>query len=135
MYKNILVPVLFDEKHNNQMSFQVARALADDNAKFTVAHVVEAIPNFVRMEMPTDLLEKKHDELKRLLADAAKALPGAVPELISGHAGKAILNYADENEIDCIVLASHRPGFEDLLIGSTASRVVRHAKCAVHVVR
>jgi nucleotide-binding universal stress UspA family protein len=135
MYKNILVPVLFDEEHDNQKSYQVARALADDDAKFTVAHVVEAIPNFVRLEMPTDVLEARHDKIKKMLGDAAKGLPGAVPELISGHAGNAILNYANENEIDCIVLASHRPGFEDLLLGSTASRVVRHAKCAVHVIR
>ena len=135
MYKNILVPVLFDDEHNSQMSYEVARALADDGAKFTVAHVVEAIPSFVRAEMPIGLLKTKRDELKQMLAQAAKALPGAVPELISGHAGSAILNYASENEIDCIVLASHKPGFENLFLGSTASRVVRHAKCSVHVIR
>ena len=135
MYRNILVPVLFDERHDNEMSYLAARTLADENAKFTVVHVVESIPNFVRLEMPTDLIEARRDELKKMLANAAKALPGAVPEMISGHAGNAIVNYADENEIDCIVLSSHRPGFEDLLLGSTASRVVRHANCSVHVVR
>jgi nucleotide-binding universal stress UspA family protein len=33
------------------------------------------------------------------------------------------------------VIASHRPGMADLLIGSTAAQVVRHAPCAVHVLR
>jgi universal stress protein F len=33
------------------------------------------------------------------------------------------------------VIASHRPGIQDYFLGSTASRVVRHANCTVHVMR
>jgi nucleotide-binding universal stress UspA family protein len=45
------------------------------------------------------------------------------------------VKYASENGYDCIVIASHVPGFENIFLGSTADRVVRHAKCAVHVIR
>ncbi|WP_170501927.1 universal stress protein, partial [Ruegeria atlantica] len=37
--------------------------------------------------------------------------------------------------IDCIVLASHKPGMKDFFLGSTAALVVRHARCSVHVLR
>jgi universal stress protein F len=81
------------------------------------------------------LLEKTRHEIEKSLVQSAKALPGAVPMLTSGHAGRAIVDYASENNIDCIVMTSHKPGVEDLFLGSTAARVVRHAKCSVHVIR
>jgi nucleotide-binding universal stress UspA family protein len=36
---------------------------------------------------------------------------------------------------DLIVLAAHRPELKDYLLGPNASRVVRHAKCSVYVIR
>jgi universal stress protein F len=135
MYSNILVPVLFDEGHDAQASYLVARALADEGAKFTVVHVREEIPSYITSIIPSEVLEKTHHEIEKSLVQSAKALPGAVPMLTSGHAGRAIVDYASENNIDCIVMASHKPGVEDLFLGSTAARVVRHAKCSVHVIR
>lgn len=135
MYKNILVPVLFDEEHDTQASFLVARALAGEGAKFTVVHVLETIPNYVTSEIPKEVLARTRHEAEKSLTQSAKALPGATSAIISGNSGRAIVDYADENDIDCIVLASHRPGFGDIFLGSTASRVVRHAKCSVHVIR
>lgn len=135
MYKNILVPVLFDENHDTQASFLVARALADEGAKFTVVHVLETIPNYVTTEIPGEVIDQARQEVQKSLTQSARALPNAVPMLISGNPGRSIVDYADENNIDCIILASHRPGFGDFFLGSTASRVVRHAKCSVHVIR
>lgn len=135
MYTNILVPVLFDEHRDTQASYLTARALASEGAKFTVVHVLETIPSYVTAEIPNELLATTREKVEKLLFQSAKALPGAVPKLISGHAGRAIVDYASENGIDCIVMASHRPGFGDFFLGSTASNVVRHAKCSVHVIR
>jgi universal stress protein F len=135
MYKNILVPVLFDEGHDAQASYLVARALADEGAKFTVVHVREEIPSYLTFQIPSEFIEKTHHEVEKSLVQSAKALPGAVPMLISGHAGRAIVDFASKNNIDCIVMASHKLGVEDLFLGSTAARVVRHAKCSVHVIR
>ena len=135
MYKNILVPVLFDEGHDTQGSYLVARALADEGAKFTVIHVLEAIPAYVTSEISSEVLAGTRRDVEKLLIQSARALPGAVTKLTTGHVGRTILDYARENDIDCIVIASHRPGIEDFFLGSTASRVVRHAKCSVHVIR
>ena len=38
-------------------------------------------------------------------------------------------------QADLIIIASHKPGFQDYFLGSTAAKVVRHAPCSVLVVR
>ncbi len=135
MYKNILIPIVFDDRHDTQASFLAARALADDGAAFTVIHVMEIIPPYVAYEVPADLLAETRQGVEKQLKEAARALPGAKHELISGHAGREIVEYARKMGADCIVVASHVPGFEDIFLGSTADRVVRHAPCSVHVLR
>jgi nucleotide-binding universal stress UspA family protein len=55
--------------------------------------------------------------------------------MLKGHIGRTIADYAAEAAVDCIVIGSHRPGLTDYFLGSTAARVVRHAPCAVHVLR
>jgi nucleotide-binding universal stress UspA family protein len=42
---------------------------------------------------------------------------------------------AEEKGADLIIIASHRPGLKDYFLGSTAAKVVRHAKCSVLVIR
>ena len=134
MYKNILVPVLFDEGHDSTASYAAARALAGKDTKFTVLHVLETIPTYAMLEIPTQMLEDSRAAVEASLAKAAKEL-GGKPALITGYPGRAIVDYATENDIDCIVMASHKLGFSDIFLGSTAAKVVRHAKCSVHVIR
>lgn len=135
MYKNILVPVVLDENHDAQGSFLIAKAFAAQGAHFTILHVIEAIPGFVAAQIPADVLAATRGEVDKHLAQLAKALPQATTALVSGHAGRTIVDYASKHDIDCIVLASHQPGLENFFLGSTADRVVRHAKCSVHVIR
>jgi hypothetical protein len=46
-----------------------------------------------------------------------------------------ILEAAEEAEADLIVVGSHRPAMKDYLLGTNASRVMRHARCSVLVAR
>ncbi len=135
MYKNILVPVLFDEGHDFQAAVDAARALGSEGASFTVLHVLEDIPQFAMVEIGDAVLAGQRRLVKEKLATSAKLLEGAKPVLIHGHAGRGIVDYATENGVDCIVMASHQMGLSDYFLGSTASKVVRHAKCSVHVIR
>jgi nucleotide-binding universal stress UspA family protein len=135
MYKNILIPVVLDNGADVQASYSVAQTLADDGAKFTVMHVLEQIQGFVAIDIPAEALAKADRAAETALAESAKALPDAATALLRGHPGTTIVNYASENGIDCIVIASHKPGIEDFFLGSTAARVVRHASCSVHVIR
>ena len=135
MYKNILIPVLLDDRRDTQQSYDVARALADEGAKFTVLHLMEPIPSYAATHLSTQILDSSRQEVERALEKSAEALPGASTVLASGHAGRFTVDYASKHDIDCIVIASHVPNVGNLFLGSTADRVVRHAKCAVHVIR
>ena len=135
MYKHILVPVLFDEGHDRKASINAAKVLADDGAVITLIHVIEDIPAFVASHIPTDVMDDGRRKLQELLDEAAKAIPGAKTALVKGHAGISILEYAGKHGVDCIVVASHKPGLSNYFLGSTADRIVRHARCAVHVIR
>ena len=135
MYSNILVPVSFDEGRDVSGAIEVAQALAADGAKITLLHVMEHIPAYAISYMPRDYLLESRKAIDKELADMVEDIPGGASEVIEGHAGRTILDWAGEHDVDCIVIASHRPGMQDLLLGSTASMVVRHAACAVHVIR
>ena len=136
MYNTILVPI--DPSHKERIGpmLETAKLLADGNTKIILATVVEDIPAYVAAQIPPDVLKKSEVEaLNGLNAIAKNDGLEAETEIRRGHAGNTILDIADEKEVDVIVIASHKPGWEDYLIGSTAARVVRHAKCAVHVLR
>lgn len=135
MYKNILIPVVFGDGHDTQASFMAAKALADAGANFTILHVMETMPGHLAGQIPESALENTHKEITKGLKEMAGGLPNSKPVLITGHAGRTITDYAEQNDVDCIVMASHRPGLVNYLLGSTADRVVRHAACSVHVIR
>lgn len=57
-------------------------------------------------------------------------------ELAAGEPAKTIVRYADEHEVDEIVIGSHgRDGVARVLLGSVAESVVRRAPVPVTVVR
>ena len=135
MYKNILVPIAMDHSRDTGTALEIARSLAADGASITALTILEDVPVHVTAYLP-------EDHGKTLLAEAETALKaelGGVKDvktvIARGNPGRKITDFAAENDIDCIVIASHRPGLQDYFLGSTASRVVRHAPCSVHVVR
>lgn len=135
MYKHILVPVSFDEEEKTENALKLTELLGADNAKVTLLHVMERVPVYAISYIPDDYLTESRAAIEKDLADRAAKVPNASSAVIEGHAGSGILEWADENGVDCIVVASHRPGVQDYFLGGTATHVVRHAKCSVHVVR
>lgn len=135
MYKNIAVPVSFDEDKDVASAIGVAKALADDGARITFLHVVENVPSYVVDLIPQTTIEARREEIDTRMKALTAGVENAASTVVHGSAGRAITQWAGENDADCIVIASHRPVFSDMLLGSTAAWVVRHADCAVHVVR
>lgn len=135
MYSNILVPIALDNEGDRVANaIAVAKALATDSARITLLHVIEAMPSYAISYISADILTATRkgveSEMTRLAADI-----GAHSVVIDGHSGRSILDYSEAQNIDLIVVASHRPGMQTLLLGSTATHVVRHAQCSVHVLR
>ncbi|WP_136439680.1 universal stress protein [Pacificoceanicola onchidii] len=137
MYTNILVPIAFDEGSDEKVKAALALAgrLAEEGAKITLLHVMEKVPGYAVSYLPADYTAQSRAAIASELNDLASAIPGGEGLVIEGHSGRTILDWAEENGSDLIVISSHRPGMQDLLLGSTATQVVRHASCAVHVLR
>ncbi|MFW2541330.1 universal stress protein [Primorskyibacter sp. 2E107] len=137
MYKSILVPIAFEAEGNEKAiaALAIARALAGADARITLIHVMEKVPSYAINYLPADFSAQSRLAIESELTSLAKGVPGAVTEVVDGHSGRTILEWAEEKGADLIVIASHQPGMQDLLLGSTATQIVRHARCAVHVLR
>ena len=135
MYHNILVPISFDAERDTSAPLKLAQLLATPEAKITLLHVVEHIPAYAVTYMPAGFLAETRAAIQSEIDEMAAGLPNATGIVVEGHSGRTILDWASDNAPDLIIIASHRPEFQDMILGSTAAHVVRHAKCAVHVVR
>jgi nucleotide-binding universal stress UspA family protein len=135
MYKHILVPVAPDHPPNSGRAIEIAQSLLDEEGRITAITVVEAIPAYVSQQIPLDIMEGNREALEAGLKAELGGVKGVSTLVVTGHAATTILDQAETLGADCIVIASHRPGLIDYFLGSTAGRVVRHAKCAVHVLR
>ena len=136
MYKTIIVPIdLFSAEQSKPM-IDVAAKLADKGAKIILVNVVEDVPATVAAQLPASVHQQIIDNAKgELKAMANTAVIKAEAVIRTGYPPTAIIELAEEKDADLIIVASHRPDWHDYLLGSTAARVVRHAKCSVLVVR
>lgn len=136
MYKSILVPIDLAHSEVGQAMISRAVALSDDNAKITLLHVIGDIPAYAQSYLPEGQLQQNLEETQKALqavADSASVDADVVVRY--GSPSPVILDEAEERNNDLIIIASHHPGIKDYLMGSTASRVVRHADCSVLINR
>ena len=138
MYRGILIAVDLDEPSSWSKALPAAVALANANgARLTLGTVLTDAS--VRLEAQwsvtayREFVEIAQARLHGLARDCGYAQPGIL--VGRGAVGSGILDMAREIDADLIVLASHRPGAKDYLIGANAVHVVRHAPCSVLVVR
>lgn len=134
MYKKILVLMALDHKLS-PTTIAIAQQLASNDAEIIALHVYEAPPSAAAVHLQDSHVKAGVEQARQLLNEKISGFDGIKPELITGHTYRTIVQYARDNEIDCIVMGSHNPSLSDYLLGSTAARVVRHAPCAVHVHR
>lgn len=135
MYKNIVIPVSFDDDRDTAGAIEVAKCLSDPGARITFLHVAETVPTYVADHIPPETFLARADEARKRLKNLTDGMENAHGVAVDGPSGRMITKWAHENDADCIVIASHRPAMSDILLGSTAAWVVRHANCPVHVVR
>ncbi len=135
MYAHLLVTVAYDKGHDAGPALEIAQALAAAGARITLIHVMEAAPVFTLDYLPEGWREEMRAAIEADLATLAAGLEQGDVIVTEGDASAEILEAARAGGVDCIVIASHRPGTKGLHLGSTASKVVGRAQCAVHVAR
>ena len=136
MFNTILVPIDMAHVAEGKATIDVAVKQAEAGTKIILLNVDEDIPTWAAVELPANLIDKSlqaaRDELQAI-ANASDIPMEA--EVRTGHSYKTILDVADEKQADLIIIASHQPGLQDYFLGSTAAKVVRHAKCSVLIIR
>ena len=135
MYSNILIPVAFGEGRDHAQAEAVARHLSSEGARITLVHVMEQLPVYAAEYIPTGVVAGSRDKVAARLQVMAADIPNGQSAVIEGATGRGITDYAEAHGVDLIVMPSHRPVLSDILLGSTAAWVTRHAHCAVHVIR
>lgn len=136
MYKKIIVPVDMGQLEKGEKILAKAQALLDEGGKIVLVNVVETVPSYLTVDLPVDFIDVSvKDAQDKLAALDAKFSAAAKQVVRVGSPAREIMDIAEKEGADLIIIASHRPDFTNYLIGATADRVVRHAKCSVLVDR
>ncbi len=140
MIKKILVPVDLEHSATHGEILRVASMIANsEGARVVLMTVVEPMPVEVSQFLPRryekQLAQSSTTELEKL-AGRMDVSSGSVDTTTRfGSVYREILSYAETIGADLIVMGSHEPSVGDYLLGSNASRVVRHSTCSVHIIR
>ncbi|WP_458524757.1 universal stress protein [Onishia taeanensis] len=138
-YRHILVAV--DLTKDSHKVLERALPIADRNqAKLSIMHTLEPLGFAYGGDIPMDLTsiqDQLDDHAKQRLAEIADPHQVAKEDqhVVVGMPDTEIHRFAEEHDVDLIVVGSHgRHGFA-LLLGSTSTGVLHGAKCDVLAVR
>ncbi len=140
---HILVPIDFSEHSKGALKYAIPFA-QQFKASLDLIYVVEptiypADFSFGQIGFPNveeELRARGSDELGKLITKEIAGKVNARKVVRTGKPFYEINQYAQEEGVDLIVIATHgHSGMEHILFGSTAEKVVRKAPCPVLVVR
>lgn len=139
MPSTIVVPL--DKSELSESALPVARAFArDSGASITLLTVVDVSSEFSAWMMDSSGSEDFEQEKRTAAAyldQVAERQDGLTVEkvVLSGRPEKEILEYLDQVPDPLVVMSSHgRSGFNRLVVGSVAGRIVHSATCPIVVV-
>lgn len=140
--KKILCAVDFSEMSPQVASY--AKALAEGlKAQIVLIYVAPSLNQYVGFHVPPNSIESFVGEIvsgaeKAMDAFIDEQFPGMEVEgrVATGYAAEEILNAAEREKADLIVMGTHgRKGIDRILFGSVAEKVVKSAAVAVLTLR
>ncbi|SFJ65727.1 universal stress protein [Planctomicrobium piriforme] len=133
----VVVPVDFSKESENAL--RVAVELTGDVRKLRLLHVMTPLDAISPAAVWGEFSETARQSAVRDFAKeflSAQGVGDAVFDLRYGNHGLEITDYAKEQKADLIIVSSHGyHGLKRLLLGSVAEAILRHAHCAVLVLR
>jgi len=134
MLKTILAPTDFSDLSANGVRYacQLARDMGAELIIFNVAVLDES--NAIDKRQMERHKKRLGEFIAEKVADAGTGLK-IRPVVVGGQPFGAIVDCADNEHIDLIVMSSHgRSGLSRMLIGSVTDKILRGAPCPVLVV-
>lgn len=141
MYKSILLSI--DLNHEKSWEHALPAALDLTKCLGAELHLVTIVPRIGMSIVGTFLPEDfEKQALQKAGADLHDFAVKHIPEGVRGKSHVAhgvvreeILKAADTLKCDLIIMAPHRRGLQNMLVGPNTEYVTRHAKQSVLVVR
>ena len=134
--KRILCPIDFSEF--NHAANEYASMLAESTGA-QIIYMFTFLPDVYQIPpafFDADKIEKEHIEQMKEFIKPTNPEVEASYVLEFGVAAEQIVNYANENNIDLVVMGTHgRTGLRRALMGSVAEAVVRRAECPVLAIK
>jgi len=140
---HILCPVDFSRTSTAAMA-QAGMLAQRFGADLTVLHVVYDpldvtclhIPHPPQEQLRDELIREAERTLQAQVSRRLRSLPRAKTAVALGSPFREIIRYAQEHQVDLIVMGTQGlSGLNHLIMGSTAERVVRMAPCPVLTIR
>jgi universal stress protein F len=136
MYDRVIVAIDIAQLDKGERILRTASRLVTAAGRIRVVNVVEELPAYIVSDLSVDMVvdarRNADEQLKSLCA--GMGVPADI-EIRQGAPAREILAASEDWQADLIIVASHVPDFSNYLIGATADRVVRHARCSVLIDR
>lgn len=143
MVEHVLIP--YDDSEQSRTALEHALSQYPET-RLTALYVID--PSAAAFDAPMtagpvaaeDWYEDAETDAEERLAEAASLAEARGRQVETEHTvgrpADAVVSYAEDHDVDGIVLGSHgRSGLSRVLLGSVAETVVRRAPCPVTVVR
>lgn len=139
--------VAYDGSENSKRALEKAKSLAEQNKEIQI-HILTAWEVPIDMHnydvnstgMHSDIIEAHKANAQVKLDDAvgvmAELKDRCQSKIIQGQPAHTIIQYAEDNNIDLIVIGSRGlSGIKKLFLGSVSHHVVQSSSCAVYIVK
>ncbi len=139
MFKNILVPTDFLD--DNQHALEIAVKLCSmDSGKISLLHVIEIIQNTTFEEFEdfySGLEERSFKGLNAIIDRLNTSDTTIEPRVVYGNRTGEIVRFAEENQVDLIIMKSHKVDLEEQIQGwgTISYKVSILAQCPVLLVK
>lgn len=136
--KTVVIPIDFSSTMDKVIDY--ATSVADQfGAKIHFLYIVNDFKGYEMLlahpsfnELTRDLKIKSGERMEDLVAEYSHLKGGAAGTVEIGDPAEEIIAFAKEINADMIIIGTHGvKGFERMIIGSTAEKVVKNAPCPV----
>jgi nucleotide-binding universal stress UspA family protein len=141
LFSKILVAIDGSDASMDAADYAISLSKEYNNAELYALHVIRADVDLFGPHETSEFMTTMRNEgekyLNKVRLKANEKNIQIKTEIISStNIAGGIVDYAEENKIDLIVIGTRgRTGFKKLLLGSVASHVVTYAHCPVLVVK
>ncbi len=133
-FKKILYPVIFSKSSDAIVPF-VHIVAKQFKSQIHLLFVVRVFEHLSINQPEKEIIAEAKRRLLEFKNDHFSSFPDTVTSVVAGDAWEEIIYYIHSNSIDLLIMGTHgRKGFDKVIFGSVAERVIKTAPIPVLVV-